>query len=448
MLFTKFKIFNESLILEGAYDNYEKHYSKTKLTLQDFEQIVKADPTSMMDDGHDKMGKYSKWLINLYLKGGLKLEDLYKATQYLTVFEKYKSKLEVKDINKVISLPGLFNIVEEYIDSDEPASNREAEKKAKESAEKFYEDDNTLILIPKTHEAACYYGKGTQWCTASKDDDYYFNSYTKDGNLYIIILKNVIDDEGRQAKYQLHLGSEQFMDYRDDEAYVADVLSEKQFKKIVENERLDWITLNNSEDMAHEDMIKFVKKFYCEPSSSRRDYISEETILNFLNDGGGYYGDFSDDLKSIFRYYIIKEQEEQIKSAMISIVTNTEDPEDLIDDFDNIITVEGIREADNDDLIKWIDDVSIFDDLKTNIENIYRWASETEYYNNFWKAIKSAIMNLDEYHINIKDCGLPIDEDDAVENGYYFTVEEPHYGFDSSPSQELFNSSFKDNFEF
>ncbi len=449
MLFTKFELFNESLILEGAYDNYEKHYSKTKLTLQDFEQIVKADPTSMMDDGHDKMGKYSKWLINLYLKGGLKLEDLYKVTKYLTTFDKYKSKLEVKDINKVISLPGLFDIVKNYIDSDEPASNREVEKQAKKDAIRFYEDENHLIIIPKSEKAACYYGKGTEWCTAADEGYNAFDYYNAQGNLYIIFIKGSDDGEGRQIKYQLHVQSGQFMDVNDNEAYVADVLPESLFKKIIENEKLHWITLNNNDDMTTEDMIEMVKKFYYEPISSyRRNYISEKTILSFLYDGGGYYGDFSDDLKSIFRYHITKEQQEQIKAAMISIVTNTKDPDDLIDNNDDIITIEGIREADEDQIAKWLKDVYIFDDLETNIQNIYIYACETEYYNNFWNAIKKDILNLDEYHINIKDCGLPFDEDDAVDNGYYFNVEEPHYGFDSSPDQKTFNTSFKDNFEF
>jgi len=43
---------------------------------------VGADPTSTID-GKISMGKYSKWLLKLYIDGKLKLEDLYKVEEYV-----------------------------------------------------------------------------------------------------------------------------------------------------------------------------------------------------------------------------------------------------------------------------------------------------------------------------------------------------------------------------
>jgi len=42
-------------------------------------------------------------------------------------------------------------------------SNKSLEKKIKtEESEKVYENTNWIVVVPKTHRAACYYGKHTE----------------------------------------------------------------------------------------------------------------------------------------------------------------------------------------------------------------------------------------------------------------------------------------------
>ena len=193
------------LLLEAASlgDVYQKYYNQ--IPEEEFKQIVSADPTA----GEDKMGKYSKWLLALYVNGSLKLEDLYKATAYLTTFHKYKGKLDKKDIGQYKSLPDLYNAIQSYEDNTQAASHKEEIRQMKEGAEKVYEDENYLIVVPHTEEAAIFYGKGTQWCTAATNGRNYFNYYDKQGSLYININKKT----GR--KYQFHFQSAQFMDESD-----------------------------------------------------------------------------------------------------------------------------------------------------------------------------------------------------------------------------------------
>ncbi len=202
-----YSLFNESLILEAASlaDVYQKYYSQ--IPEEEFKQIVAADPTS----GEDKMGKYSKWLLALYASDNLKLEDLYKATEYLTTFHRYKQKLDRKDIGQYKSLPDLYNAIEPYSDNTKAASHKEEIRKIKEGAEKVYEDDEWLVVVPHTRAAAIEYGKGTQWCTAATESYNYFEHYSQQGPLYININKNTGE------KYQFHFESEQFMDERDEE---------------------------------------------------------------------------------------------------------------------------------------------------------------------------------------------------------------------------------------
>ena len=196
----------ESLLLEvmSLDDVHAKYYNK--IPQDEFLQIVHADPTS----GDDKMGKYSKWLLGLYIKGDLKTEDLYKATEYLTVFNKYKAKLDRKDITQYNSLPDLYDTIQPYEDNAQAASKSEEIRNIKnEGAEKVYEDGEWLVIVPKTEEAACYYGKGTKWCTAATGGHNMFKDYDAEGPLYININKKT----GR--KFQFHFESEQFMDERD-----------------------------------------------------------------------------------------------------------------------------------------------------------------------------------------------------------------------------------------
>lgn len=203
------------LILEAAtvQDIYQKYYSNIPQDI--FQEIISADPT-YNPQNPQKMGKYGKWLLNLYKQNKLKTEDLYKATDYLSYFVKYYNRIENKDINKISDLPSLFNVIRPFKEAsdngEEMATSKSDEiRKIKEDAEKFYEDDTWLVIVPHTQEASCYYGKGTQWCTAATATGSlnYFNDYNEKGLLYININKKT------NKKYQFHFETNSFMDETD-----------------------------------------------------------------------------------------------------------------------------------------------------------------------------------------------------------------------------------------
>ena len=190
-------------------DIYTKYYSKIPEDI--FRQIISADPTYRVEKS-DKMGKYGKWLLSLYMNRELKLEDLYKATTYLKFFIKYYNVINDKDINKCKSLSDLYNIVAYYMRNDDVATSKSDEvRRIKEGAEKVYEDSRWLVIVPHTQEASCYYGKNTQWCTAASEGHNYFNHYNDQGPLYINI------DKVNNEKYQFHFETDSFMDETDSE---------------------------------------------------------------------------------------------------------------------------------------------------------------------------------------------------------------------------------------
>ena len=188
-------------------DIHDKYYSKIPEDI--FRQIISADPTYRVEKS-EKMGKFGKWLLSLYLNRKLKIEDLYKAKEYLSYFIKYYNVLQVKDINKYKSLIDLYNVISQYMGNDNIATSKSDKvRKIKEGAEKVYEDSRWLVIVPHTKEASCYYGKNTQWCTAAEHGYNQFDYYNDQGPLYINI------DKVNNEKYQFHFETDSFMDETD-----------------------------------------------------------------------------------------------------------------------------------------------------------------------------------------------------------------------------------------
>lgn len=199
----------ELYLAEGKLDDiYQKYYSK--IPFDTFMQIIAADPTTPVRGNEvQKPGKFSKWLLDIFMKGNLKLEDLYKATEYLGVFMRHQKKLEIsqRNINQYTSLADLFAVIQPY---REVKTQSQLSASAKKDAEKVFENQEWLVVVPKTEAASCYYGKGTEWCTAADVSDNRFEYYNQYGPLYINIHKQT------QRKYQFHFPNSEFMDENGD----------------------------------------------------------------------------------------------------------------------------------------------------------------------------------------------------------------------------------------
>jgi hypothetical protein len=206
---------------EGKIEDIQsKYYSDMETTT--FHQIITADPTSITRNGETKkMGTYSKWLLKLFQDGKLLLEDLYKATEYLTMFDKLKAQKVVTgaeaDINRYSSLPDLFKYIK-LIGGTGEASEDESyllnDRYFINSGEAvvFHEDERYLIVIPRTFNASQFYAHGTEWCTKYPK---MFKGYSERGDLYIIIDKRKLNTDDVLRRMQFHFQSDQYMDILD-----------------------------------------------------------------------------------------------------------------------------------------------------------------------------------------------------------------------------------------
>ena len=189
-------------------DIYNKHYNGIDKDL--FLVAVNADPTSKRTDDGKIIGKgvYTGWIMQLAKNGKWRPENSEETTELLTQFASYSKKNQLPqgtDIGKIKSLEEL----RAFLESITP---RQTRSEIKGGAEKVYEDNEWLIIIPHTEETAILYGSGTKWCTAAKCSDNDFVSFNDDEKgefLYINI------DKLNKRKYQFHFESNQFMGEND-----------------------------------------------------------------------------------------------------------------------------------------------------------------------------------------------------------------------------------------
>ena len=97
----KFELIIEDLLNElSGTEIYNKYYSK--IPYDEFKSIVDSDPQTSVGEGGviSRLGKYAKLLLNMYQKGGLRLEDLEKAKEYLGYVYSHKIPVEINKINE------------------------------------------------------------------------------------------------------------------------------------------------------------------------------------------------------------------------------------------------------------------------------------------------------------------------------------------------------------
>jgi hypothetical protein len=194
------------------YDSFRKAGMNTSRA--GYEALWKAT----VDSDPTRKKIYLQWIINQIthknISERLKFEDLYKVTERLEIFERRKNLLSPreKDINSYKTYRDFIETVEEKLENSRTGKEAKQEEwdNALKNSNIIYKGSEGMVVSPKTEKASCILGRGTEWCTAAAKSVNYFNSYNREGPLYIIITK---DDR----KFQIHFesGYEGFMDERD-----------------------------------------------------------------------------------------------------------------------------------------------------------------------------------------------------------------------------------------
>ena len=213
-----FKKQHKRLLDESLLDVRQKNASN--LSDEEFKQIMSYDPIISQIDNLDDVTmastneSFSRWLLKMFKNGSLQNAEPEQVRKLLQDFERAKKRrnlLPNNDINAYKKIDDLKNALDNtYRNLTINQKNKDARKaqsifnqKLKPGmylnggAELLYTNDNWEVWTPHTYEGSKALRHGAVWCTGG-DTPSFYNSYTEDGQLYIIINKNDKDE-----KYQL-----------------------------------------------------------------------------------------------------------------------------------------------------------------------------------------------------------------------------------------------------
>ena len=235
---------SEQILLTEGIAELKRQYPN--ISDNDYQQLIRMDPTYK---GGNEIGKFGRWILdlyNLFVKDRLaeekyekakayvaqhpeakmppapvqksidKIEDFQKLPDLLSKFVKLAKDIK-QPINSFKSVSDLASAVraseEKDITVDEKAeANYKVFREAMSDGLKVvYQDNDWVIGIPETYEASAHFKKPvTDWCTAYPDMyKRYLGIYG--GKYYIHLNKNTGE------LYQLHVESDQFKDVSDKE---------------------------------------------------------------------------------------------------------------------------------------------------------------------------------------------------------------------------------------
>ena len=157
---------------------------------------------------------YIRWLLKMNKLGELKNISPEKMQQYLKAFTQAKNRknlLPNNDINSYKSIEDLKNALEDAKNNlTANQKNKDAKRNQKElqgekkpglymngAVELLFNGDEWEVWTPHTYEGSKALRRGASWCTGG-DNCYYYDAYTADGQLYVIINK-----ENQKVKLQL-----------------------------------------------------------------------------------------------------------------------------------------------------------------------------------------------------------------------------------------------------
>ncbi|MHA1814503.1 MAG: 2'-5' RNA ligase family protein, partial [Candidatus Heimdallarchaeaceae archaeon] len=175
--------------LEESMATAKQRYLDTgKVNQNQFDLFASMDTTPTK--------KYIEWLAKQWVVNDERFESREKAQEYLDLFTKLTDKniIKQKDINSYKSLKDLVAT----IDTNKETVTKTQQKKVIEGdIEKVFENDEVVIIKPKSKAAANKYGKGTKWCISATDSENYFNKYYYDDKVtfYFVFSKVTMNNE-------------------------------------------------------------------------------------------------------------------------------------------------------------------------------------------------------------------------------------------------------------
>lgn len=348
---------------------YNKYYQNS-YDWNTFQEIALLDPTSK---GGTQKGKYMVWLLKNYNTKGESMFTPHIAKEIneaLKWFSTHNHLMDKGDINQY----SVETLVDTYY---EKVNSLLTQSEIKQQTDVLYDSSDWKIVTPLSHGASCYYGANTKWCTATKNDDSYFNDYSENGLLLININKET------NEKYQMYIedgnpGKNVICDAEDTPISVQEMN--------MPQEVYTWYLETFSDE--YKGFAKWFKDGKFPPNGAIEIFYDE------ANDVSAYL------LPSSLRhgYYYVgtknsnEERENQAKYYSNSFETSSKCGFILTNEFEGGYDLYNANDIENEDEYYCHDTVKkyeiLFDNTtlitldKTNILDVYTWGDYCNYFNN------------------------------------------------------------------
>lgn len=198
------------VLLEGRLEDVKSKYDEGYA--DDIDRLSQSDPSGN--------NKYLAWMANQYINVlGQDRHNFDMIVDAVTRFHSEQARInpnmskevvEVnpdlypgretrrvsnnpKDINSYSSVQGLLKVVEE---AEEGQPDKDEERL------KIYQDSKWTVVIPKTHEASCKYGRHSAWCVSTSNPTW-FGNYTRDGMLAFVLWRQSTEGLEREGEYKV-----------------------------------------------------------------------------------------------------------------------------------------------------------------------------------------------------------------------------------------------------
>jgi hypothetical protein len=154
-----------------------------------YPSVIKSVSDKFFEGDKTPTKKYLEFMFKMWAtKNDRPLEGV-SAAQYVKIINEFDQLLpyiQNKDIysGQYKSMMQLFRIVE-----NAKVLKEENEFIREDHVDVLIENDEYILIRPRTYQGSLKYGANTKWCTASKQYPHQFKNYTRDGFLYYLISK-------------------------------------------------------------------------------------------------------------------------------------------------------------------------------------------------------------------------------------------------------------------
>tara|TARA_R110000868_G_scaffold34151_8_gene123488 strand:- start:2020 stop:3651 length:1632 start_codon:yes stop_codon:yes gene_type:complete len=258
------------VLLEGRREEFLTKY-KSKFNDNDIKKIF------LLSRELSSNQKFLNFLGKVIAPESLN-DDLIKSKIAIERFIKFQKNLEQKDINQYNTLKDISDAIENH----ENKVRRDVKKI--NGADIIYEDDRFTVISPKTHDASCYYGAGSKWCTAAKSSETHFQTYNRDGKLFYFLDKKAKSGSRfyKVALLQKFDGNQTFFDAPDKSFKTGWILETPEFEKINNVIQKYMYSEYENEIELFKDKVK--AKQEVERLRIRDDRMRRERLLRQMND--------------------------------------------------------------------------------------------------------------------------------------------------------------------